>query len=153
LPRVALNPTPYAIGLMPGLQTIGSLSGTGGIIRATNNGQGAALVGLANSATGTTYGVLGNAFSPNGYAVWGYANGGAIGVTGVSAANGNGVQGSSVTGSGVWGASTSSYGAVGDSIGGAGVRGHSTNGAGVEAESDTLDGVRGIAHAATRADC
>jgi hypothetical protein len=38
LPRVALNPTPYAIGLMSGSQTIGSLSGTGGIIRAMNNG-------------------------------------------------------------------------------------------------------------------
>jgi hypothetical protein len=150
LPRVALNPTPYAIGLVPGSQTIGSLGGTGGIIRATNNGEGAALVGLAASSTGTTYGVLGNAFSPNGYAVWGYANGGAIGVAGVSAANGNGVQGSSVTGSGVWGSSNSSYGTVGDSIGGAGVRGHSANGAGVEGESDTLDGVRGIAHGTSK---
>ena len=62
LPRVALNPTPYAIGLMPGAQSMGSLSGTGGIFRATNNGEGAALVGLANSATGVTYGVLGNSF-------------------------------------------------------------------------------------------
>jgi hypothetical protein len=88
LPRVLLNPTPYAIGLMPGAQSTGSLSGTGGIIRATNNGAGAALVGLANSQTGETYSVLGNAFSPNGYAVWGYAGSGATGVRGVSVGGG-----------------------------------------------------------------
>jgi hypothetical protein len=116
LPRQPLDAAPYAISLVPGAQMAGSINGTAGILRATNNGQGAALVGLANSATGTTFGVLGNAFSPNGYAVWGYANGGATGVRGYSDS----------TGPGVWGSS----------IGGAGVYGESTN----------FNGVRGVAH-------
>ena len=103
LPRVALNPTPYAIGLMPGAQMEGSIAGTAGILRASNTGEGAALVGLATSSTGATYGVLGNAYSPNGYAVWGYANGGATGVRGFSASTGVGVWGSSTGGAGVYG--------------------------------------------------
>ena len=93
LPRVAVNPAPYALGLMPGAQTLGNIPGSGGIFRAVNNGPGAALVGLANGSTGTTYGVLGNAFSPNGYAVLGYANGGATGVRGESDSSGAGVSG------------------------------------------------------------
>jgi hypothetical protein len=113
LPRVALNPTPYAIGLMPGAQMEGSIAGTAGILRASNTGEGAALVGLATSATGATYGVLGNAYSPNGYAVWGYANGGATGVRGFSASTGAGVWGSSATGAGVYGESTNFNGVRG----------------------------------------
>jgi hypothetical protein len=158
LPRVALNPTPYAIGLMPGAQSIGSLSGTGGIMRAVNTGQGAALVGLATSATGTTYGVLGNAFSPNGYAVLGYANGGAIGVRGVSDSTGQGVWGESQAGEGVrgtahnpdhagvvgvndgggfgvYGLSTTQSGVVGESTSGVGVYGKSTTSAGIIGET------------------
>jgi hypothetical protein len=170
LPRVALNATPYAIGLVPGSQTIGSLSGTGGIIRATNTGTGAALVGLATSGTGTTYGVLGNAFSPNGYAVWGYASGGATGVQGVSASSGSGVvgqsasgfgvvgnsptsdgvRGTSTSGSGVFGQSATGKGVYGDSPNNTGVYGTSATGVGVWGDSTQLDGVRGIAHAATK---
>ncbi len=178
LPRVALNATPYAIGLVLGSQTIGSLSGTGGIIRATNNGQGAALVGLATSGTGTTYGVLGNAFSPNGYAVWGYAGGGATGVQGVSVGSGNGVNGSTTGGkAGVYGLNTNAtinsvgvlgvsdaagtYGVYGSSVNGTGVWGKGAVGPGVVGASDTnigvwgdsltSDAVKGVAHAANKA--
>jgi len=177
LPRVALTATPYAIGLVPGSQTIGSLSGTGGIIRATNTGQGAALVGLATSGTGTTYGVLGNAFSPNGYAVWGYASGGATAVQGVSTGTGNGVNGSTSAGkAGVYGLNTNpvnysvgvlgvsdtagTYGVYGSSVNGTGVGGKGALGPGVVGASDsnigvwgdslTSDAIRGNAHAANK---
>jgi hypothetical protein len=156
LPRVALNPTPYAIGLMPGAQSIGSLSGTGGIFRATNNGEGAALVGLANSATGVTYGVLGNSSSPNGNAVWGYAINGGTGVHGVSGSSGPGVWGSSDTGAGVYGESTNFEGVRGVAHnvnhgavvgihdgGGFGVYGNSATGAGVVGTSTSWVGVYG----------
>jgi hypothetical protein len=166
LPRVALTPAPYAIGLMPGAQSIGSLSGTGGIFRATNNGEGAALVGLANSATGVTYGVLGNSSSPNGNAVWGYAINGGTGVHGVSGGSGPGVWGSSATGAGVYGESTNfngvrgvahniNHGAVvgvhdgggiavyGLSTTNVGTYGESTSGWGVYGKSQTSIGVYG----------
>ncbi len=115
LPRVALNATPYAIGLLPGAQMEGSIAGTNGILRATNNGEGAALVGLANSTTGTTYGVLGNAVSPNGYAVWGYSANNATAVRGFAADGGRGVWGSSLTWQGVLGESRDNAGVVGTS--------------------------------------
>lgn len=156
LPRVALNPTPYAIGLMPGAQMEGSIAGTAGILRASNTGEGAALVGLATSATGTTFGVLGNAYSPNGYAVWGYANGGATGVRGFSASTGAGVWGSSNTGAGVYGESTNFNGVRGlahninhgavvgiHDGGGFGVYGNSPTGAGVVGTSTSWVGVYG----------
>ena len=155
-PRQPLNAVPYAIGLLPGAQVVGSSAGTAGILRATNSGQGAALVGLATSATGTTYGVLGNAFSANGYAVWGYAEGGATAVRGASASSGPGVSGSSATGWGVVGQSTSSTGVVGLSGGqyaagvygentglGFGVQGKAPNSAGVVGESTNWFGVYG----------
>lgn len=115
LPRVALNATPYAIGLLPGAQMEGSIAGTNGILRATNNGEGAALVGLANSTTGVTYGVLGNAVSPNGYAVWGYSANNATAVRGFAADGGRGVWGSSLTWQGVLGESRDNAGVVGTS--------------------------------------
>jgi len=126
LPRVALNPAPYAIGLLPGAQMEGSIAGTNGILRATNNGEGAALVGLANSTTGTTYGVLGNASSPNGYAVWGYANNNATAVRGFAADGGRGVWGSSVTWQGVLGESRDNAGVVGTSTNFIGVWGETS---------------------------
>jgi len=115
LPRVALNATPYAVGLLPGAQMEGSIAGTNGILRATNNGEGAALVGLANSSTGVTYGVLGNAVSPNGYAVWGYSANNATAVRGFAADGGRGVWGSSLTWQGVLGESRDNAGVVGTS--------------------------------------
>jgi hypothetical protein len=156
LPRVALNPAPYAIGLMPGAQMEGSIAGTAGILRASNTGEGAALVGLATSATGTTFGVLGNAYSPNGYAVWGYANGGATGVRGFSASTGAGVWGSSASGAGVYGESTNFNGVRGIAHninhgavvgvhqgGGIGVYGLSTTNVGAYGESASGWGVYG----------
>jgi hypothetical protein len=126
LPRVALNPAPYAIGLMPGAQIEGAIAGTSGILRASNNGEGAALVGLATSTTGTTYGVLGNASSPNGYAVWGYSNNNATAVRGFAADGGRGVWGSSLTWQGIFGESRDNVGVVGTSTNFIGVWGETT---------------------------
>jgi len=172
LPRVTLNPAPYAIGLMPGAQMLGSIPGTAGVLRVTNNGAGAALLGLANSATGTTYGVLGNAFSPNGYAVSGYADGGATAVQGWSDSSGVGVWGRSATGAGVFGESATfngvrgvahnvnhgavvgihdggGFGVYGDSASGAGVVGKSTSWVGVYGESTSQTAVWGKSTNAT----
>ena len=166
LPRVAVNAAPYALGLMPGAQTLGNISGSAGIFRAANTGPGAALVGLATSSSGTTYGVLGNAFSPNGYAVLGYADGGATGVQGWSDSSGTGVWGRSATGIGVYGESATyegvrglahdvyhgavvgihdggGFGVFGNSPSGAGVVGTSTSWIGVYGESSTAAGVSG----------
>ncbi len=159
LGREPLNPTPYAIGLMPGAQMLGSIPGTAGVLRVTNNSAGAALLGLANSSTGTTYGVLGNAFSPNGYAVSGYADGGATAVFGYSNSTGAGVVGESIAFEGVRGvAHNANHGAVvgihdgggfgvyGLSTTQSGVVGQSTSGVGVAGESQQGEGVRGTAH-------
>jgi hypothetical protein len=156
LPRVALTPTPYAIGLMPGAQVLGNIPGTAGILRALNDGPGAALVGLANSSSGVTYGVLGNAFSPYGVAISGYADGGATGVQGWSDSSGAGVWGRSATGIGVFGESAIYEGVRGVAHdvnhgavvgihdgGGIGVYGNSVNGAGVVGESNIWVGVYG----------
>jgi hypothetical protein len=125
-PRQPLNAVPYALSLRPGAQVIGASNTTDGIVRATNSGAGAALVGMATSATGVTYGVLGNAFSPNGFAVWGYGENGATGVRGVSTANGPGVSGTSATGDGVSGTSTKGVGVYGKGFNG--VVGHALGG-------------------------
>ena len=146
LPRVALNPTPYAIGLIPGAQVSGNIAGTAGVLRVTNNGAGAALLGLANSSTGATYGVLGNAFSPTGYAVSGYADGGATAVYGYSNAGGAGVVGESIGFEGVRGVAYDvNHGAVVGihKGGGFGVYGDSTTGAGVVGKSSSWVGVYG----------
>lgn len=156
LPRVALTATPYAIGLMPGAHVQGNISGTAGVLRVSNEGPGAALLGLANSSTGATYGVLGNAFSPNGFALLGYADGGAVGVRGESDSTGAGVWGSSVGGAGVVGESWGFQGVRGvghhvdhgavvgfHDAGGVGVFGNSPVGAGVVGTSGTWVGVYG----------
>jgi hypothetical protein len=160
LPREPLTPAPYAIGLMPGAQTLGNIPGTAGIFRTVNDGPGAALVGLANSSTGATYGVLGNAFSPNGYAISGYADGGATAVQGWSDSSGVGVWGRSATGAGVFGESVLFEGVRGlahdinhgavvgiHDGGGFGVYGNSPNGAGVVGESGIWVGVYGVSTA------
>jgi len=156
LPRVALTAAPYAIGLMPGAQVLGNIAGTAGVLRVTNDGPGAALLGLANSSTGATYGVLGNAFSPNGFALLGYAEGGAVGVRGESISTGAGVWGSSTGGAGVVGESWGFQGVrgVGHNVnhgavvgfhdaGGFGVFGHSPGGAGVVGLSEDWVGTYG----------
>ena len=144
------------MSLIPGAQMLGSIPGTAGVLRVTNNGAGAALLGLANSATGTTYGVLGNAFSPNGYAVSGYADGGATAVQGWSDSSGVGVWGRSATGAGVFGESATFNGVRGVAHnvnhgavvgihdgGGFGVYGSSPTGAGVVGVSTSWVGVYG----------
>ena len=156
-PRQPLNAVPYALSLRPGAQVVGASNTTDGIVRATNSGAGAALVGMATSATGATYGVLGNAFSPNGFAVWGYANGGATGVAGASAANGPGVSGTSATGWGVYGEGGGAgvvgvtatrynpavYGEHRGAADGVGVKGKAVNGTGVAGESTKWYGTYG----------
>ncbi len=156
-PRQPLNAVPYALSLRPGAQVVGASNTTDGIVRAANSGAGAALVGMATSATGTTYGVLGNAFSPNGFAVWGYGENGATGVRGASAANGPGVSGTSATGWGVYGEGggagvvgvTSTrynpavYGEHRGTADGIGVKGKAVNGTGVAGESTSWFGVYG----------
>lgn len=137
-PRQPLNAVPYALSLRPGAQVTGASNTTDGIVRATNSGQGAALVGMATSSTGTTYGVLGNAFSPNGFAVWGYGEKGATGVRGAATANGLGV----------WGSSGSGFGVLGESSSGFGVGGHSQYGYGVVGSSIESSGVLGETYAA-----
>jgi len=176
-PRILMTSSPYALGVRPGAQISGTLAGPAGILRATNVGEGAALVGLAYSGTGVTYGVLGNAFSPNGYAVWGYANGGATGVAGVSASSGNGVYGSTAAGKagvlglntnaaaysvgvlgqsdaastfGVYGSSANGTGVWGQGAVGPGVVGASSSNIGVWGDSTSFDAVWGIAHAANK---
>jgi len=109
-PRVALSPAPYAIGLMPGATISGSIPGFAGILRVNNSGQGAALVGLALSSTGQTFGVLGNAFSPGGTAVSGYAENSGIGISSFS--------GYGTTGYGVFGESWAGIGVAGKTTGG-----------------------------------
>jgi hypothetical protein len=80
-PRVALSPAPYAISLIPGAQISGSIPGLVGILRVVNSSQGAAaLTVLETGSTGSTYGLLANTFSPNGAAVYGYAESGGTGV-------------------------------------------------------------------------
>jgi hypothetical protein len=152
-PRVLLTASPYAIGLMPGSEATGAIAGSQGIFRTVNTGAGAALVGLATAATGTTYGILGNAFSPNGYAVMGYSDGGATAVHGYADGGGRAiygvspsaiaVEGSTTTGTGVVGKSRDWVGVYGESVNQSGVWGKSTSGGGVYGESTSWVGVWG----------
>jgi hypothetical protein len=155
-PRVLLTSSPYAIGLMPGAEVDGAIASTFGVLRAVNRAEGAAIVGLAVPSTGVTYGILGNAFSPNGAAVAGYTENGGTAVRGLANDSGYGVHGSSNTGSGVigtslswvgvYGQSDSAFGVEGKSKTGAGVVGTSTSWIGVYGESTEFQGVRGVAH-------
>jgi hypothetical protein len=122
-PRVALSPAPYAIGLMPGAVISGNLSSAAGILRVYNSGQGAAVIGLSSKNTGATYGVLANAFSPDGYAVYGYTENGASALA-ANAQNG----GAAVNAYAGAGAGGYSYGVYGESFNGIGVRGKTDQG-------------------------
>jgi hypothetical protein len=143
-PRVLLTSSPYAIGLMPGAQIIGTINSTAGVVKVVNYGEGSAILGLAVPATVTTYGILGNAFSPNGTAVGGYTENGGTAVRGIANDSGHGVYGSSTTGIGVYGESALFEGVRGQAHdvnhgavvglhdgGGFGVFGNSPHGAGV----------------------
>ncbi|HTP11571.1 MAG TPA: hypothetical protein VMP08_25130, partial [Anaerolineae bacterium] len=146
LPRVALNPVPYAIGLVPGAIINGNIPfGAGNAsLKASNSSTsgGTGLFGQATAASGNTAGVFGLANSPTGAGLWGRDNLG-IGVFGESA-QGEGVRGTSHNANhagvvgwndggnfGVYGFSTLQSGVVGESTSGTGVYGHSTTGYGV----------------------
>jgi hypothetical protein len=125
-PRVLLTAAPYALGLMPGAEIQGAIASTAGVLKVVNHAEGTAILGLAAPSAGVTYGVLGNAFSPNGYGVSGYGSNGAVGVYGRADNGGTGV--------------------FGNSPGGTGVSGTSGDWIGVYGESANFQGVRGVAH-------
>lgn len=165
-PRVLLTASPYSIGLMPGAKIQGAIASTAGVVQVANSAAGTAVLGIATAATGTTYGVLGNAFSPNGTAVAGYTENGGTAVRGLANDSGHGVYGSSGTGIGVFGESAQfegvrglahdvnhgavvgvhdggGFGVYGTSESGAGVVGDSTSWVGVYGESESAFGVQG----------
>ncbi|HLF26358.1 MAG TPA: hypothetical protein VJG32_08480 [Anaerolineae bacterium] len=145
LPRVALNATPYAIGLMPGATINGDIPYAYGnaTFKATNASAsgGTAMFGHATATSGNTAGVFGLSGSPAGAGIWGRNNGGA-GVLGESSSF-TGVWGKSTTGTGVVGESTAWAGVYGISANQAGVWGKSTSASGVYGESSTFFGVWG----------
>lgn len=165
-PRVLLTSSPYAIGLMPGAQIEGTVNSVSGVVRVFNHGVGTAVLGIAVPSEGVTYGILGNAFSPNGAAVSGYTENGGTAVRGLANDSGFGVWGSSNTGAGVYGESANfnavrglahnpNHGAIvgihdgggwavfGTSDSGTGVVGLSKTWVGVYGESDSAFGVQG----------
>ncbi|MCL4861841.1 MAG: hypothetical protein KJZ93_20655 [Caldilineaceae bacterium] len=165
-PRILLTSSPYAIGLMPGAQIEGAVNSVSGVVRVVNHGVGTAVLGVAVPSEGATYGILGNAFSPNGIAVSGYTENGGTAVRGLANDSGVGVWGSSNTGAGVYGESANfngvrglahnpNHGAIvgihdgggwavfGTSDSGAGVVGLSKTWVGVYGESESAFGVQG----------
>jgi len=133
-PRQALTAAPYALGLRPGAQVVGSVtaspfavvyarnaatSGTTYDVRGESDStSGTGVYGLATATSGWTYGVWGQSDSTNGYGVFGYASatsGWTYGVFGKSeSTDGRGVYGvanaASGTTYGVWGESDSTAG-------------------------------------------
>jgi hypothetical protein len=165
LPRVALNPAPYALGLTPGAV----ISGTGSLGVMVNTPNGNAIVAYGKKDTYAT--IYGSDDSLNGgYAVYGVSTKG-VGVFGNSGQS-YGLRGESIssTGAGVIGvgkcvnvggscvggsanapgvvglAEASGVGVQGISTGGAGVIGTSTAYVGVWGESTSFEGVRGTSH-------
>jgi len=148
LPRVALNPLPYALSLMPGAVVNGDIPFASGdaTFKATNastNG-GTALFGQSTASSGSTAGVYGLASSPNGAGVWGHSVSGS-GVYGQSTTS-PGVSGKSASSRGVYGVSDTFIGVSGMSTSGSGVEGNSINWMGVYGESYNFEGVRGVSH-------
>ena len=137
-PRQALTAAPYALGLRPGANVTGDISGSILIVRNTAAGvfstgmygqsdstAGSGVYGYASAASGAAYGVKGFSNSPAGTGVYGLSNTSGTGVFGVSS-TGDGVRGQSggANKSGVYGVNTGSgFGVYGESVGsgGAGV--------------------------------
>lgn len=155
-PRVLLTSSPYAIGLMPGAQIEGTVNSVSGVVRVVNHGVGTAVLGIAVPSEGATYGILGNAFSPNGVAVSGYTENGGTAVRGLANDTGIGVHGESLSYEGVRGTAHNpnhggvvgvhvggGFGVFGTSETGAGVVGDSTSWVGVYGESESAFGVQG----------
>jgi len=145
MPRVALNPVPYAIGLVPGAIVNGDIPfGSGdATFKATNASAsgGTALFGQSTASTGPTAGVYGLATSPDGAGVWGHSISGS-GVYGQSTTS-PGVSGKSASSRGVYGVSDTFIGVSGKSTSGFGVKGESTTGVGIYGESASQNAVWG----------
>jgi hypothetical protein len=162
-----LNPTPYAIGLMPGAVIDGNIPyGTGDAalkVINTSASDGTALFGQATAISGDTAGVYGLAASPNGAGVWGETEAdNAKGVVGYGRdpcpnpdfcssgvlRNASGVVGEAFAfGTGVWGRSKYGNGVYGETsetntFDVAGVLGRSTGngGLGVKGEANVGNG-------------
>ena len=151
------QPSGYRSGIEATVAGADTLAGSYrvGVYARTQNGPGAALVGIADGVDLPTvtsyYGVVGS--GPNdGTGVFGFVSGGTngVGVAGKSDAgtavagtsiSGKGVTGASTSGAGVSGSSSTGTGAAGSSGSGAGVTGASTSGAGVTGSSNDGAGV------------
>ncbi len=118
-------------------------SGTSYGLRGRNSSTaGAGVLGVGGATSGTSPGVLGQASAnPNGTGVKGEGPG--RGVYGISAA-GTGVLGTSSSGIGVWATSTTGYGVYASSSSGLGVYGNSGSGYGVYGSSTSSFGVYGL---------
>nr|MBC7244182.1 hypothetical protein [Chloroflexota bacterium] len=158
-PRQPLLPAPYALGLRPGANVTGDISGAilglrntaasdifaSGVYGQSDSTSGSGVYGYASAASGVAYGVKGASNSPAGTGVYGLSNTSGNGVAGQSS-SGNGVSGISSTGDGVRGQSSGANksGVYGVNTGsGFGVYGSSSSGNGVTGISSTGDGVRG----------
>jgi hypothetical protein len=138
------------------VMTVENKSDGHGILGISQTGY--ATVGVAAAETGLTIGVVGNAFSPDGYAVYGYNPVGTAvfgttttGSAGVHGENfnlsGSGVEGSAYgyAAAGVFGKNTTGPGVWGRGIsGGAGVYGESETGLAVYGLSNSYHGVHGV---------
>ncbi len=130
-----------------------STNGTGvqgnGKVGVKGNGVTQGVVGIASDKQAQTFGVLGNAFSPQGVAVMGYTENGATAVRGMANDTGYGVYGSTIAGpAGVMGESNSGVALKGVSVKSTGVAGQSTEGSGVVGESQSASGVVGRSQSA-----
>ena len=169
-PRQALTAAPYALGLRPGVNATGDISGAilalrntaasdvfaTGVYGQSDGTAGSGVYGYASAASGVAYGVKGASNSPAGTGVYGLSNTSGNGVAGQSS-TGDGVRGQSsgANKSGVYGVNTGSgFGVYGSSNEGHGVVGYAlaTSGEthGVRGQSDSTDG-RGVVGWATAA--
>jgi hypothetical protein len=83
-PRQVIYPVPYALGLVPGV--VISASHANPFSVRTTSASGRALEGVASAATGTTYGVVGQSNSEDGYGgyFYNYNPNSGVGVSGIS---------------------------------------------------------------------
>ncbi len=137
----------------PGVQGE-STNGTGvqgkGKVGMRGDGITQGVVGIASNRQEQTFGVLGNAFSPQGVAVMGYTENGATAVRGMANDTGYGVYGLTISGpAGVMGESTNGVALKGVSVKSSGVIGQSTDGSGVVGESQAASGIVGRSQSAT----
>ena len=159
-PRQYIDNVPYAWSLRPGAVISYSMDNNAILHIENSASSGRGFRSYATSQTGTNYGMVGAARSPDGFGGYFYNNGGGVGLyassntgTGLSAksTDGNALYASSTSGYGifaestdntaVWATSVQGAGVHGSSGGSAGVEGYSINGPGVHAESGTGPGL------------